>query len=437
MPPSIDRRTLLGGAGAAMFVPLLGSMPSMARASGAAASKPPVRLIFLNFGFGPSNEWYPDTTQAGRNYTLTPAMEPLARHRDSFSVLSNLTNLQSTGTGSHWGSTTFLTGANVRRTPGREFHNDISCDQVAAKYIGQDVRFPSLTLTGASDDVAGAGPGASLAWDALGNPIQGISDHLVLFSKLFGDGGMTIEQRRHLINQNRSVLDTICADAKSLERNLSANDKRKLNEYYDLVRDIETNLARDEEWLATPKPDATLAEPEASPLGTPGIELMFDLMVAALQTDSTRVISYRMPSNSLFQEFAAETGKGVTGAHRMTHSPKGTAGYDQLVWRDRKLCDLFGTLLDKMKAVREPDGSTLLDNSLIVMGSSLRTGHRRQNLPILFAGGGGGGVRQGQHAVYEEDKGSLCNLWYSMLKHVGCPVKNFVDGDHVLSEFFS
>ena len=101
------------------------------------------------------------------------------------------------------------------------------------------------------------------------------------------------------------------------------------------------------------------------------------------------------------------------------------------------MCDLFATLLDKMQAVREPDGTTLLDNSLIVMGSSLRTGHRRRNLPILFAGGGGGGIRQGQHVVYKENESPLGNLWLSMLNHVGCPVESFAGSNDVLPELFA
>jgi len=165
---------------------------------------------------------------------------------------------------------------------------------------------------------------------------------------------------------------------------------------------------------------------------------MFDLMVTALQTDSTRVISYRLPTNSLLREYGETKHITVVGAHGMTHfGAKNTPAYKQLVWRDRKICDLFATLLDKLKAVREPDGSTLLDNSLVVMGSGLRTGHKRHNLPILFAGGGGGGIRQGQHLVYKENETPLGNLWLSMLKQVGSPVDSFVDSNGVLSEVFA
>jgi hypothetical protein len=182
---------------------------------------------------------------------------------------------------------------------------------------------------------------------------------------------------------------------------------------------------------------APLASPTMNPTGSADIDLMFDLMVAALQTDSTRVISYRMPTKSLLREFGEEQGMKSVGAHPMTHfGDKSTVAYQQLIWRDRKLCELFASFLDKMKTIRESDGTSLLDNSLIVMGSGLRTGHKRRNVPILFAGGGGGGVRQGQNSVNKEDETPLANLWLSMLKHVGCPVKSFADSTDVLGDLF-
>jgi len=128
MNPSITRRNLLLSAGAAVSLPLFESLAQAAKPEN--NGKPPQRLIFLNFGFGPSKKWYP--TESGAGFKLPDAMKPLERHADSFSVISNLTNMQSSSVGAHWGCTTFLTGADVQRTPGREFHNDISCDQVAA-----------------------------------------------------------------------------------------------------------------------------------------------------------------------------------------------------------------------------------------------------------------------------------------------------------------
>lgn len=423
---TMTRREMLRAGGAAVALPLLPSF-----ANGATAT-PPKKLVFLNFGFGPSKEWYPET--AGANFELPVAMKPLERHRDVFSVVSNLTNIASSDLGPHWGSTTFLTGANLRRTPGREFHNSISCDQIAAAHLGKDTRFPFLALT--APDPGGAGPGSSLAWDQKGNPIQGVSDHVALFSQLFSDGGMSIEQRRHLLNRKRSILDAVNTDTRHINRIVGAEDRPKLEQYFSLVRNIETQLGRKEEWLDTPKPKAPMSPMTVSPEGTAGVELMFDLMVAALQTDSTRVISYLLPSASLIKEFGEQNDGNSVGAHPMTHyGAKTTVAYQQLIWRDRKLCEFFATLLDKMKSVKEADGSTLLDNTIVVMGSGLRTGHQRQNVPILIAGGGDG-VHQGQHFVYEEDKTPLGNLWLSMLKHAGCPVESFADSNGVLSEIF-
>ena len=169
--------------------------------------------------------------------------------------------------------------------------------------------------------------------------------------------------------------------------------------------------------------------------GTKGIELVFDLMLAGLRTDSTRVISYRMPTNSLFAEFEQETGHKRVSTHAMTHFGSKTAThYDQLTWRDEKLCSHFATLLHKMKAIEEADGSTLFDNTLVVMGGGLRTGHERRNLPILI--GGGSGVRHGSNYVYKENEGRLGNLWLSMLKYAGCPVDSFADSDGPLTEMF-
>jgi hypothetical protein len=143
--------------------------------------------------------------------------------------------------------------------------------------------------------------------------------------------------------------------------------------------------------------------------------------------DRIGVISYRMPTNSLFAEFEKETGLDRVGTHQMTH-------YQQLTWRAEKLCSHFATLLRKMKAIQEADGSTLFDNMLVVMGSGLRTGHERRNVPILI--GGGSGVRHGSNYVYKENEGKLGNLWLSMLKYAGCPVDSFADSDGPLTEIF-
>lgn len=427
MNQPISRRKMLVGAGASIALPLLGASPLRAAKKAA-----PKRLVFLNFGFGTSKTWYPTTT--GVDYQLTGAMESLKQHREKFSVIGNLSNV---ATPAHWGCTTFLTSVDTRRTPGRGFHNAISCDQIAANYLGRDVRFGSLEVTGSNDECNGAGPGASMAWDAQGNSITGESDHVSLFHRLFGGGDMTVEERRRLLGREKSVLDAVRSDAKSIAKEVGVEDREKLDEYFTLVRNIEQRLGRDESWLDRPLPSAPIAQPRGGLTGTQDIEMMFDLMVAALQTDSSRVISYRMPTLGLLNEFGEETGTGV-GVHNMTHyGNTETHEYKALLWRDRRLCELFSTFIGKLEATRDVDGQSLLDNTLVVMGTGIRTGHQTCNLPILLAGQGGGKVNHGAHYLYKENEGKLSNLWLSMLKHVGCPVDSFANSDGPLTEIFS
>lgn len=435
MSSHLTRRVMLKGLGSAVSLPLLSSLSSSAIASTALPEGDrPIRLIWLSYGFGPSEHWYP--TEAGADYQLTPGLEPLAKHREDFSVLSNLTNTQCIGFGGHSGCATYLTSTDIRRTPGRGFHNDISCDQVAAAALGKDLRFPSLTLSADTKDVAGCGPGSSLAWDAFGNPVYGESDPIRIFSQLFGDGGMTLEQQRRKLQRGQSVLDIVARDAKSVARHVSREDKQKLEEYFQSVRDFEGRLKRNAEWVDRPKPEPTLPEPESGLTGTDYVDMVFDLIVAAMQTDSTRVATFRMPTNSLLDELALETGSRVN-AHGMTHwRAIDTNEYRALVWREKKLSTMFGSLIDKLRAANDPHGGTLLDNSLVVMGTGLRTGHGRRNLPTLLAGHGGGTIKHGQHRIYEEDVTPLSNLWLGMMRQAGVPVENFADSTGVLDGVF-
>lgn len=440
MKPKTNRREFLTAGSSLLALPLLpysgraASVPMSLPSATSSVDGAPKRLIFLNYGFGPSLGLYPE--QRGTELILPDAMQPLAPHRETVSFLSNLTNIDTIRRGTHWGSTTFLTGADLGRTPGRAFHNAISCDQVAAQMFAPHVRFPSLVLSAPPEDANnGYGPGSSLSWDAEGNPIHGEHDHIELFEQLFG--GDKVAKRRQEIASGRSVLDALRINAKNVSRNLGSEDRERMDQYFTSVRSIEKGLARDESWLDKPLPEAPFAPPKPKLTGTSAIEMMFDLMVGAFQTDLTRVVTYRMPTPSLLAEFSEETDSGQVGSHPMTHYRTKTSDeYKALTWRDRKLCDLLATLLDKLKATRDVDGRTLLDNTLIVMGSDIRTAHIRTNVPIIVAGGGGGGVQQGKHHIYKESETRLSNLWLAMLKHIGCPVESFNDGQDPLTEMF-
>ena len=262
--------------------------------------------------------WFPDTSKTGADYELSEGLSPLARHQSDLTVVQGCSNQYTNE--AHWGSTFWLTGANRYSVPGQNMANSISVDQVVAQHLGQNTRFSSLQLN--PSELQGHGPGLSLAWDQRGKPVAGQDDPVQVFHKLFSADEMPLEQRQAAIAENRSVLDAVLSEAKRVQRGLSKTDTDKLDEYFQGIRDIETRLNKDEDWLDVPKAKAPLEEPEPGLKGKAEIEIMQDLIVAALQTDSTRALTYRMPGNTLLQSLEV-----THSAHNVSHySPGETHG---------------------------------------------------------------------------------------------------------------
>ncbi len=422
----ISRRAVLRGAGTMLCLPLLETfLPRPA--VGAPAKKTPQRLVFLSYSWGVSrDDWFP--SDAGADYTMSKCLEPLARHRKDFSVLSHLTNKQATN--GHWGCTTWLTSANVNGTPGKAFQNSISVDQVAARKLGIETRFESLELSGAKAD--GYGPGLSLSWSASGSPIAGETSPVALFDRLFGAAETPLEERRYRLQKNQSVLDAVMSDAKAMDRRLSKVDRERVAEYFQSVRDIEVRIRKAEDWLERPRPEAPFGRPTGKLTTTEEIQVMYDLIVAAIQTDSTRVVTYRQPVEGLFTDLGFKT-----NGHSTTHCTTKSDTYKASIARDRKQAELLAGLIDRLKQLRDPDGSSVFDNTLITYGSGIRHNHHLTDTPVLVAGHGGGGLNQGQHYVFESNQTPLANLWYSILRHTGVEVDRFADSEGPLKGLFA
>eukprot|EP01047_Picozoa_sp_COSAG01_P079422 COSAG01_NODE_15063_length_1378_cov_826.153245_1_plen_295_part_01 len=290
MKTNLDRRHFLRGTSALIALPALESFGFRRFASASTSNPiaPPKRSVFMGIGFGVTKEtWYPDINQTGTDYQLPEGLAPLARHQSDIAVVQGCSNQFANE--AHWGSTFWLTGANRYSVPGQNMANSISVDQIIAKQLGKDTRFSSIQLNGS--DLQGHGPGLSLAWDQRGKPVAGQDDPVQTFHKLFSADIMPLEQRQAAIAENRSVLDAVLSQAKSVQRGLSKTDTGKLDEYFQGIRDIETRLQKDEDWLEIPKVKAPLAEPSPGLKGKAEIEIMQDLIVAALQTDSTRSLT--------------------------------------------------------------------------------------------------------------------------------------------------
>jgi hypothetical protein len=332
----------------------------------------------------------------------------------------------------HQGSTFWLTGANQFAIPGKSFHNTISADQVAAEQLGRETRFTSLQLDcGTYAGNSGHGPGLSLAWDASGKPVAGLKNPVEAFHRLFSAEDTPLEKRKALLKRRQSVLDTVLEDARDLQRGLGKSDTEKLQEYFDGIRDIETRLSKDEQWLDKPLPKAPIAEPKPGLAGYKEIELMYSILVAALQTDSTRVIGYRQPVDTLLTSLDIHVAPHDMSHYHATMGEK----LDASQRRDIANSELLAGLIDKLKAAREADGSSLFEHTTIAFGTNTRTEHNGDNCPTLFAGHGAG-LKMGHNLVLP--KGTpLCNAWLSMLQGSGISVDRHGDSTGPLKELLA
>jgi hypothetical protein len=415
----ISRRTILKAAGSMLALPFLPSL-GWRRAAAASPVTPPKRMVFLGFGWGVTNEtWFPDRTTTGLDYPLPAGLAPLEQHKARFSVIQGLSNRFTTE--AHWGSTFWLTGANRYGEPGKSFSNSISADQVAAAAFGAETRFASLQLGTLDAANSGHGPGLSLAWDSRGRPLAALDTPVAVFHRLFSGESQSLEERQALLAAQQSVLDAVRADAARVRKGLSTADTDKLDEYLQSIRDIEVRLAKEKEWLTVPKPQPAgeIREPAEKIAGHEEIKVMYDLLAAALQTDSTRVITYRQPVGALL------TGLGINVApHDMSHYQPGER-MQASQKRDAKQSELLAGLLDHLASIREADGSSLLDHTTVVYGSNIRSIHYLDNCPTLVASGGAG-IRLGEHIVLP-DHTPLANLWLTLLQGSGVNVQSHGD----------
>ena len=425
MNPKLSKRHFLRGTGALIALPALESIGFRRFASAATTTPtaPPKRAVFMGIGFGVTKEtWFPDINQTGADYQLSEGLAPLARHKSDITVVQGCANQYTNE--AHWGSTFWLTGANRYSVPGQNMANSISADQVVAQQLGGDTRFSSVQLNGS--DLQGHGPGLSLAWDQRGKPVAGQDDPVQVFHKLFSADEMPLEQRQAAIAENRSVLDAVLTEAKRVQRGLTKTDTDKLDEYFQGIRDIEVRLGKDEDWLDVPKAKAPIAQPEPGLKGKDEIKLMYDLIVAALQTDSARAVTYRLPGQSLLQSLDLKP-----SAHNVSHYSPG-ARMDASKLRDKTHSELLAHLIDKLKATKEADGSSLFDHTTAAFGSNISSIHYLTNCPTVLAGRGAN-LKLGHHVVLPDDT-PLCNVWLTMLQGMGIEAERHGDSSGVVPQ---
>jgi hypothetical protein len=418
------RRRFLRSSSALISLPVLESIGFQAFAATRAAT-PPKRMVFLGFGWGVTNEtWFPDKAKVGADWELPEGLKPLARHKKDITVVQGCSNKFANE--AHWGSTFWLTGANRYAEPGQSFHNSISADQVAAAHLGAETRFASIQLSTPDVQNSGHGPGLSMAWDMRGKPMAGLENPVAAFHRLFSNETTPLSERQAMLAQKRSVLDAVLEDAKRVQNGLTKTDTDKLDEYFQSIRDIEVRLGKDEQWLSVPKSEPPINEPKPGLAGKEEIRVMYDLIVAALQTDSTRVITYRQPVGTLLQSLGTKV-----APHDMSHyTPGDRMAASQK--RDATQSELLAGLIDKLKATKETDGTTLFDHIALAYGSNIRTIHYLDNCPTLLTGGAAH-LKLGHHLVLPKDT-PLCNVWLTMLQGLGVKAERHGDSTGAVPE---
>ncbi|MBY0504848.1 MAG: DUF1552 domain-containing protein [Bryobacteraceae bacterium] len=421
----LARRTLLKGMGMSLGLPWLEAM----------SAPPPVRFAALYMPNGVREDtWTPPET--GRNFTITPTLEPLAGLKDQLMVLTNLWNQASVGGDGHYVKMSgFLTSTTVTKTLGVDINcNGISMDQVAAQTTGQKTPIASLELgilpvtTGVDKNVGYTRVyGSHIAWSSPTTPLaREVNPHLV-FERLFHAGS----QNTDTATQDRQLLDGVLDDAKQLRGKLGQADRIRLDEYLSVVRGLEDRLARASRPQTTPwKPRVALNaadKPPAQPKDyADHVRLMLDMIALAFQSDSTRIVTFIFGNEVSNQNFSFVDGvKG--GHHSISHHENQPENLRQYQLINRWHVAQYAYLLQKLQGMREGEG-TVLDHSAILFGSGFRDGnkHDPHNLPLLLAGRGGGRLATGQHLSYGPDT-PLSNLYVSLLDVLGAPVERFAD----------
>jgi Protein of unknown function (DUF1552) len=433
----LERRTFLKGIGTAMGLPLLDAMLPGSAFAATGTRTAPVRMGFVFLPNGVIMDQFQPFGE-GTNFKLAKTMKPLEKLKNDCLFITGLAqengNAKGDGPGDHARSAgPFLTGAHPYKTSGANIKLGISVDQAAALQIGKRTRLPSLELgiergrsAGNCDSGYSCAYSSNIAWKSENQPVAKEINPRLVFERLFGSDkdqdNAASRAKRNLYR--KSILDLVAEDAKQLQQRLGKTDQRKMSEYFASVREIEQRIARAEEDAKRRKPNFK------TPTGVPRdmtehLRLMYDLMALALQTDTTRIVTF-MAGNAGSNRSYKMVGVNE-GWHSISHHRNDKKKKEQLQKIDEFHVTQFAYFLGKLKSVKEGSG-TLLDNCAIVYGSGLSDGNRHSHydLPIILAGKGGNTIKTGRHVVYDKWT-PLNNLFLSLLDRVGAKYESIGD----------
>jgi hypothetical protein len=434
-PAGLNRRHFLRGLGACVALPAFASLlparllaASSAKKLAVTATGAPLRAAFLYFPNGSiPSAWWPK--EKGTEFELSKTLQPLEQCRQHLQILGGLDDHSAEpaedGAGDHARANgTFLTGVRLKKSA-TDLRAGISIDQVLAREVGHLTRFPSLELTceterpsGICDSGYSCAYQFNLSWSSPTTPMTAESNPRQVFERLFGAGppGQRAESLRRRRLEQRSILDFVMQDARAMQRRLNPGDQAKLDQYLTGVRALEVRIHSAEK-LGDPKDPMT-----PTPAGVPAtygehLDIMFDILTLAFQTDSTRVATLLLAhdgSNRSFSDIGIPEGH-----HDLSHHFNNEEKIRKVAEIDQWYVKQFASFLRKLEQTRDTDGQSLLHNSMIVYGSGNADGnrHSHDNLPIILAGAGGGTLTPGRHIRHPSVPAS--NLFLSLADRMG------------------
>ena len=407
-----DRRHFLRGLGVSIALPTLESLHAADKSKPQTSAKRFV-CVSPNYGMHPGG-FFPE--QIGADYAMPSLLKSMEPHRNDLTIF---TNLDHPGVGGgHGCSQTLLNGVEMKdvKDQPQRLH---SLDQLLGEKLGQSTRFQSLLL------------GSGVSWSRAGIKLPTDSDPVRVFTKLFVDDNSKSKQKtRQFLDEDTSILDVARQDAKRLNSRLAKRDQAKLDQYLTAIREVERKLQRQANWLEVSKPkvkdavirgdgDDTIVD-LAYPYNTAA---MYDLMVLAVQTNSTNVICYGHPGGNRMFPF-----EGITlGYHSLTHHGKRPELLRELAIIERFYAEQLSRFIEKMKETPDSDGRPLLESTVVMFGSGMgnASSHSSRNLPILVAGGG---FKHGHHHRFERhgrDGRPLADLFVTILQQLGIEQESF------------
>jgi len=405
---ALSRRAFLRTTGVGLSLPFLEAMlPRFARGADPA---PPRRMVLINKALGlHAPDFFPQ--KQGRDFELTPYLSPFADLRGDFTVFSGMSHPEAGG--GHSSEQSFLTAAPHSGTPA--FRNTISLDQLIAEQIGAQTRHPFLAFGSHS---------GSLSWTRNGVQIPPDRDPAAVFRRLFitGTPEEVREQERQL-RDGHSILDSVREETAALQRRVGSGDRDRLDQYFTAVRDVEKRLQTAESWSHKPKPQVQVAPPGEYPEASDIVgrmSMMLDLAKLALQTDSTRLITFAIDVDGGVPPI-----EGVRESrHNLSHHGQDPAKIEQLRRIERAELQALHRFLTGLKTT--PDsGGKMLDQTQVLFGSNLgnASSHDTRNLPVLLFGGG---FKHGQHLAFDQTNNTpLANLFVAMLQRFGIEADKF------------